>query len=192
MERLKMKKILLMISCLLLSWNASALDLAGIHLVDRMQVGDTVLQLNGGGIRTKFFFKIYVGALYLPEKQTSAEAIIADNRAHRVVLYILHELSSEKLYNSVHEAIEGNHTPAEMSALGAQLNQLKDIFDSVHEVKPNDIVMLDYLPASGTRVTVNGSERGTIAGAGFSRALLRIWLGRNPVQDDLKKGMLGG
>jgi hypothetical protein len=187
-----MKKIILMMCGFLLSFNASALDLAGVHLADTVNVGDTALQLNGGGIRTKFFFKIYVGALYLPEKQASAEAIIADEREHRVVLYMLHELGSEKLFNAFREAIEANQSPAEMAALGAQIRQMAQIFDSVQEVKPGDIIMLDYLPASGTRITVNGTERGTIAGAAFNRALLRIWLGRNPVQDDLKKGMLGG
>lgn len=189
---MKMKKILLTVCCLLLSWNASALDLAGIHLADRMQVGDTVLQLNGGGIRTKWFFKIYVGALYLPEKQSSAEAIIADEHEHRVVLYILHKLSGEKLFNAFKEAIVANHSPAELAALEPQIQQMKQIFVSVQEVKPGDIIALDYLPASGTRITVSGTERGTIAGAEFYRALLKIWLGSNPVQDDLKKGMLGG
>lgn len=187
-----MKKILPLICCLLLSGNAGALDLAGIHLADRMQPGDTVLQLNGGGIRTKWFFRIYVGALYLPQKQTSAEAIIADEHEHGVVLHMLHELSSEKLFNAFKEAIEANHSPAEMAALDAQLRQMAQIFGSVHEVKPGDIIALDYLPASGTRITVNGAERGTIAGAEFNRALLKIWLGKHPVQDDLKKGMLGG
>ncbi len=90
------------------------------------------------------------------------------------------------------EAIEANHSPAEMAALDAQIRQMAQIFGSVHEVKPGDIIALDYLPASGTRITVNGAERGTIAGAEFNRALLRIWLGKHPVQDDLKKGMLGG
>lgn len=187
-----MKKILLMICAVLLSWNASALDLAGIHLADKMQMGDTDLQLNGGGIRTKFFFKIYVGALYLPQKQTSAEAIIADEHEHRVALYILHELSGGKLFNAFNEAIEANHSASELAALNAQIRQMAQIFESVKEVKPGDIIMLDYLPASGTRITVNGTERGVIAGAAFNRALLKIWLGNNPVQDDLKKGMLGG
>jgi hypothetical protein len=186
-----MKKILLVFFGVLLGWNASALDLAGVHLYDTMQVGDTSLQLNGAGIRTKFFFKIYVGALYLPEKQTSAEAIIADSRAYRVLMYIKRTLSSRQFFNSVHEALEDNHTTAEMSAMKPQLDQLKAVFDAVEEVNPNDIVSLDYLPASGTHIMVNGKERGNIAGAEFSRALLRIWLGKNPVQDDLKKGMLG-
>jgi hypothetical protein len=187
-----MKKIILLVCCLFLSWKASALDLAGIHLADKMQAGDAVLQLNGGGIRTRFFFKIYVGALYLTRIQASAEAIIADEHEHRVVLYILHELSSEKLFNAFQEAIEANHSPAEMAALDAQIKQLEQIFGSVKEVKPGDIVMVDYLPANGTRITVNGTERGIIPGVQFNRAILRIWLGKNPVQDDLKKGMLGG
>ncbi len=187
-----MKKILLMICGILLSWNASALDLAGIHLVERMQVGDAVLHLNGGGLRTKFFFDIYVGALYLPEKQTSAEAIIADEHEHRVVMYMLHGLGSKRLYDSLYDAFENNQTPAELQAMDPQIQQMKQIFESVREVKPGDIVTLDYLPASGTRITVNGTERGTIAGADFNRAVLRVWLGKHPVQDDLKKGMLGG
>ena len=187
-----MKKMLPLICCLLLSWNASALDLAGVHLADTAKVGDTELRLNGGGIRTKWFFKIYVGALYLPEKQSSPEAIIADERAHRVALYMLHGLSSQRLFNAFLEAIEANHSPAEMAALDAQIQQMRQIFGAVHEVKPGDSIALDYLPASGTRIAVNGIDRGTIAGAAFNRALLKIWLGSNPVQDDLKKGMLGG
>jgi hypothetical protein len=189
---MKMKRLFLLVSGLLLSWNVGALDLAGIHLADRMQVRDAVLQLNGGGIRTKFFIKIYVGALYLPQKQTSAEAIIADEHEHRIAMYILHELSGEKLFNAFNDAIEANHSAAELTALDAQIQQMKQIFEAVHEVKPGDIIMLDYLPDRGTRITVNGTERGIIAGAAFNRALLKVWLGRNPVQDDLKKGMLGG
>jgi len=187
-----MKKILLVSCCFLLSWNANALDLSGIHLADRVQVGDTELQLNGGGIRTRFFFKIYVGALYLPQKQTSAEVIIADENKHRIAMHILRELSGEKLFGAFKDAIESNHSAAELAELDAQIQQMKQIFEAVQEVKPGDTIMLDYLPDSGTRVTVNGTERGIIAGEPFNRALLKVWLGKHPVQDDLKKGMLGG
>ena len=187
-----MKKTLLMLCFALLSWNVNALEVAGVKLDDKAQVGNASLQLNGAGIRTKFFFKIYVGVLYLPQKQTSGEAIIADEHEHRMALHILHELSSKKLFNSFNEAIEANHTPAELAALDAQIKQLAKIFDAVKEVKPGDVITLDYLPASGTQIGVNGMPRGTIAGAAFNRALLEIWLGGKPVQEDLKKGLLGG
>lgn len=187
-----MNKILLAIYFVLLSWNAHALELAGVKLLDQAQVGNVNLQLNGAGIRTRFFFKIYVGALYLPQKQTSGEAIIADQHEHRMALHILHGLSSEKLFNAFNEAIEANHSAAELAVLDVQLKQMARIFDEVREVKPGDVITLDYLPASGTQISVNGLARGTIAGMAFNRALLKIWLGNKPVQEDLKKGLLGG
>ena len=187
-----MKKILWVVCCVLLGWNANATELAGIKLSDKAQLGEVSLQLNGAGIRTKLFFKIYVGALYLPQKQSSAEAIIADEHEHRMALHILHELSSEKLFTALNEAIKENHTAVEFGALDEQLKQMAKIFDAVKEVKPGDVITLDYLPVSGTQIGVNGTVRGTIAGASFNRALLRIWLGDKPVQGDLKKGLLGG
>lgn len=187
-----MNKIFLLICCAVLSWNVGALELAGIQLADRAQVANANLQLNGAGIRTKLFFKVYIAALYLPQKQTSGEAIIADEREHRMMLHMLREMSSEKLFNAFSEAIEANHTPAEMAALDAQIKLMAQIFEAVKEVKPGDLIMLDYLPASGTQISVNGTVRGTIPGVAFNRALLRIWLGNKPVQDDLKKSLLGG
>ena len=46
---------------------------------------------------------------------------------------------------------------------------------------------------TGTVLSVQGKPMGRpIAGEDFYRALLRIWLGDKPVQDDLKKALLGG
>ena len=94
------KKIQWVVCGLLLSCNVLALEVAGVKLADTAQVGNVNLQLNGAGIRTKFFFKIYVGALYLPQKQNLADTIIADEHEHRVALHIMHELSSKKLYGA--------------------------------------------------------------------------------------------
>ncbi len=187
-----MKKVSLMVCGLLLYGSAGALELAGVKLADTAQVGTANLQLNGAGIRTKLFFKIYVGALYLPQKQISADAIIADDHEHRVALHIVRDMGSDKLLHAFNEAIEANHTKDELDAMGAQFRQMAEIFNAVKEVKPGDVITLDYLPGSGTQISVNGAARGTVAGVAFNRALLKIWLGGKPVQDDLKKGMLGG
>ncbi|MBI5007411.1 MAG: chalcone isomerase family protein [Nitrosomonadales bacterium] len=187
-----MKNIVLLVCGIFLSWNACAFEVAGVKLSDTVQVGSQALVLNGAGIRSKLFFKIYVGALYLPQKQASAEAIIADEREHRVALHIVRDLGSDKLLSAFNEAIEANHSKEELAVLDGQLKQMAQIFNAVKEVKPGDVITLDYLPAGGTQISVNGAARGTIAGAAFNRALLRIWLGNKPVQDDLKKEMLGG
>ncbi len=187
-----MKKILLVITCLLLSINVSAKEVAGVKLADSVQLGGSSLVLNGTGIRTKIIFKVYVAALYATQKQTAAGAVLADNNPQRVALHMLRELSDEKLLDAFNEAIEANHTSAELSGLAASLKQMADIFHQVKEVKEGDVITLDYVAASGTQISVNGTPRGTIAGESFHRALLKIWLGNKPVQDDLKKSLLGG
>ena len=185
-------KILIAILLVCLSMQVAALEVEGVKLDDKVQLGNVTLQLNGAGLRTKFFFDIYVAALYLPKREASAEAVIADQHEHRMALYILHSLSSKKLYGAFTEAIEANHSQAEMAALDAQLKQMEQIFNSVDGVKPGDVIALDFLPVSGTQISINGIVRGTIAGAEFNRALLKIWLGNKPVQEDIKKGLLGG
>lgn len=186
-------KIFLLLACsLMLSWNAIALDLSGVKLDDAVQVGAQPLVLNGAGVRSKWFFKIYIGALYLPQKQTSADAIIADEHVHRVALYMMRGLGSKKLFGAFSEAIKANHTPSELTAMDAELKKMAQIFDEINEVKEGDVITLDYLPASGTQIGVNGTVLGSIAGASFNHSLLKIWLGGKPAQKSLKKAMLGG
>jgi hypothetical protein len=53
-------------------------------------------------------------------------------------------------------------------------------------------IALDWTGAA-TQLLVDGKPVGRpIQGEDFYRALLRIWLGDKPVQDDLKKALLGG
>ena len=40
-------------------------------------------------------------------------------------------------------------------------------------------------------VNVKGSQRGTMPGKDFSRAMLSIWFGPKPPNEGLKRGMLG-
>lgn len=187
-----MKKLLLGMVVCLLCIPAMALEVAGVKLADTAQVGAQPLLLNGAGVRTKWFFKVYVGALYLSQKQGSADAVIADGREHRIALHMLRDLGSKKLYGAFSEAIAANHTPAELNALDAELRQMAQIFDAIKEAKQGDVITLDYLPASGTQISVNGTAGGTIPGAAFNRALLKIWLGGKPAQESLKKELLGG
>ena len=57
---------------LLLCGAAQAAEVEGVKLADKVQVGGAELVLNGAGVRTRVFFKVYVGALYLRAKSTAA------------------------------------------------------------------------------------------------------------------------
>jgi hypothetical protein len=49
---------------------AGATTVDGILVANTAEVGGTQLVLNGAGLRTKFFFHVYVGALYLRARTT--------------------------------------------------------------------------------------------------------------------------
>ena len=188
---MEMNKILLLICCLSLSLNASALEVAGVKIADSVHLGGRDLVLNGAGLRTKFFFKVYVAALYLGERTHAAEAALNQSGEKRVALHILREISDERMLHGFNEVMAANHTPAEMQALEPELKELTAIFHAVGKVKEGDLVVLDYLPDSGTQIIVNGLLKGNIPGAVFNRALFKIWLGDKPAQPDLKQKMLG-
>jgi hypothetical protein len=80
-----------------------------------------------------------------------------------------------------------------MKALEPRIAQLVAIMAEMKVAKEGMAITLDWIPGSGTQVTVAGKPSGKpIEGEDFYRALLRIWLGEKPVQDDLKKALLGG
>jgi len=147
------------------------------------------LQLNGMGYRTKFIFDIYVGALYTETKVDSRDAAQALTGPKRVLMHIVYdEVSKEKMGGGWQEGFEENNSEEGLKALQSRLTTFKGFFP---DLKNGDIVLLDYIPASGTRVTINGSEKGVIEGADFYTALLDVWLGEEPADDDLKDAMLG-
>lgn len=184
-------KILIAVLLLCLPLQAMALDVAGVKLDDKVQVGSATLQLNGAGTRTKIFFDLYVAALYLGEKKTSAAAVLADAGEKRMALQLLRDVGAKTLLGAFNAAIEANHTPAELAALDASIKEFSAIFSTMSEVKIGDVIALDYQPSSGTQVSVNGASKGKIAGPAFNTALLKIWLGGKPAQADLKQKMLG-
>jgi hypothetical protein len=166
-----------------------ALEVAGVNVADKTKVGASELLLNGAGIRTRVVFKVYVGALYLTEKKSGAAEALAQKGAKRVALTMLRELSAQRLNEAFEKGIQANHSAAELEALKPRIAELLSLFT---DAKKGDVILLDFLPESGTVVNVNGQAKGKpIPGEDFYRALLRIWLGDKPVDGDLKKGMLG-
>jgi len=174
--------------------SAAAAEIEGVKLADKLRVSDAgpELILNGAGVRTRVFFKVYVGALYLQKKENATDAVLADAGPKRVAMHLLRDLTAEQLFSALNDGLKNNHTPEQLAKLGPQLKQLEDIFNAVKAAKNGDVILLDYLPGAGTRVTVRGDDKGTIPGEEFNRALLRIWLGNQPADASLKKAMLGG
>lgn len=185
-----MKKLFII---LLLSFavQSHALEIAEVNLDEKIQLDKNQLVLNGAGIRKKFLVKVYIGALYLGEKTRTADAVLADTGVKRMSFILLREVSGKQILDGINEAILPNNTEEEMKAIESRLFLFEKMFVPVHEIKKGEIVNLDYIPGLGTRVSVNGIDKGIIEGADFYRSLLKIWVGKKPVQSALKKSVLG-
>ncbi len=170
---------------------AFAYRIADTEIPDTVQLVDTntSLVLNGAGIREKFFVDIYIGALYLPEKNGDAAAILNATAPASMLMHFLYgEISRDKITDGWQDGLEANTSASEMQALQPALDKFNSLFLTAHE---GDDVRIDYQPGNGTAVRINGEWRGTVDDDAFFRALLRVWLGPHPVSNDLKAGLLG-
>jgi hypothetical protein len=172
---------------------AQTAEVEGVKLDPSAQVGGAALQLNGAGLRTRVFFKVYVAGLYVPQKSSSAATLLAQKGPRRVAITMLRNVDADTFSGALVEGLRANHSEAQMAAMKPQVDALTASFKAAGEAKKGDVIHLDFLPDSGTQLTVNGQARGNaIAGEEFFAALLRVWLGDKPADADLKKGMLGG
>jgi hypothetical protein len=172
-----------------------AAELEGVSLQERIRVDGQELQLNGIGLRTRaLFFKIYVGGLYLPEKSTSASTALAARGAKRIQLTMVRKADAEQFVESILYGLRANHSEAQLAAVRLQTDHLMGMIRRIGTSQKGAIIVLDYAPSSdGTTLFVNGKPAGRpMAGEEFFRTLMRIWLGENPVQLDLKAALLGG
>ena len=181
---------LALIATLASASHAFALDIEGVKLADKMNVGGQEVVLNGAGVRKRAIFKVYVGSLYLPAKAGSTQEVLT-RAPRRIQLNLLRNLSSDQLIGALMDGLKQNLTAAEMQAINVQTGELAAIMKSFGEAKEGSVVTLDFID-SVTTITLDGVARGSVDGVAFNDALTRIWIGEHPAQADLKKAMLGG
>jgi hypothetical protein len=177
---------------LLFALAASAAEVAGVKIDDKTRVGNAELALNGAGLRKRAFFQVYALGLYVQQKSGNAATVIEQPGPKRVAIHMLRDVGADAFNEALAEGIRANHSDADAKALEPRLKELGAIIGSVGEAKKGMAINLDWTGGE-TQVLIQGKPTGKpIAGEDFYRALLRVWLGDRPVQDDLKKALLGG
>jgi len=175
-----------------LAATVGAADVSGVRLEDKAQVESRDVVLNGAGLRTRFrVVKVYVIGLYLPEKKSDASAVLALAGPKRAEIHMLRDVGADTFTDALVEGLKANHSEADYKALEPRVKELSDTMAQIGEAKKDMVIALDWT-GGGTILVVNGKPAGKpIAGEDFYKALLRIWIGDKPVQDDLKKSLLG-
>lgn len=165
---------------------ALAKTVQGVTFPDTSSVGGKPVTLNGMGVRVAYIFvKVYVGGLYLATPTHDATAAIQTDEPKRVLLQFLRDVTHEEMVNAMREGFA--HTAS--TALQPQVDQFSGFF--TQPLVTGSQASFDYVPGTGTTVTIGGQAKGTIPGADFMRALWGIWLGDKPADANLKAGMLG-
>lgn len=78
-------------AALIASPGLQAAEVAGVKVDERIRVGSNELVLNGAGLRSKLFVKVYVGALYVGQKASTTAAIIEQNGPRRILMRLLRD-----------------------------------------------------------------------------------------------------
>jgi len=161
---------------------------SGVTMSDSIVIDNQTLELNGLALRKKVIFKVYVAGLYLPQKQKSAEAILAADEMRCMQMHFVRSVDASKINEGWRDGLSANTANASP--------ELKKQFDTLYswmeKVKDGDLLSFTYIPGQGTRVKVKGQLKGTLEGKAFADALLACWIGPKPGPGEgFKRDILG-
>ena len=184
-------RTLIFLFCLTLGLPAmSQTKIGGIVMPNVIKAGDEYLKINGGGIREKFFFDLYVGVLYLREKSSDGHAIMNADEPMAMKLRVIsgmvdNDNFEEALREGFDKSTKNNIAP------------IKDRIEKIiavgfkEDIKTGDVYDLIYLPNDGVSLYRNNNFQVKLKGLDFKKALFGIWLSDDPVDSGLKKALLG-
>lgn len=161
-----------------------------VKLPAKIKHDDTDLKLNGAGLRKKYWFKIYVLGLYTEQKSTNASTIVNTDKPMGMRLVVTSSMvTSENFAESTREGFKRS-LKGKTAPLQSKIDAFIATF-SESEIKEGDVYDLWYTPGVGLKSYRNGTYQSTVEGFDFKKALFGIWLGDEPVDEDLHNSLLG-
>ncbi len=175
------------------SWHAwAAVEIKGAKFNDTYQLANQALQLNGAGVRVKIVIDVYAAGLYVPHKEHNATALISQPGPKSMQIVLLRDLTGEDFADAMVKGFKKNNSDADVAKYQPKLDEIRALMMGFGQVKKGTSIHIDNTPGVGTRVLVDGVQKGPeMTGDDFYAALLRIWLGSSPVDSDLKEALTG-
>lgn len=171
---------------------AASVEINGVKVEDSVDVKGSKLPLNGAGTRYKGPFKVYVAGLYTGKKASSMEEVVSQPGAKRLHATMVRDIDATELGKLLSRGVEDNMGKAEMSKLIPGLIKMSELFSAHKNLKSGDTFTIDWVPGTGTLITVKGKVDGEVfKEPEFFKALMSIWLGPVPADHKLKDALLG-
>jgi len=173
--------------------HAAPIELAGVKIEDNVSLAGKSLVLNGAGIRYKAVFKVYTAGLYVEKKANTPDGVLDQPGPKRMTITMLREIDSAELGKLFSRGIEDNMEKGSFSKLIPGVMRMSQVFSNHKVLKPGETFTIDWVPGTGTVLTVMGKVEGEpFIEDAFFEALMRIWLGPKSAHCRLKESLLGG
>lgn len=171
--------------------SAFATAIAGVKFADTLKLGGKDLQLNGVGVRRGLVNNMYVAGLYLQAKASTPNEVLTAPGPRRITLVMLNDISSEDLGDAFIKALNSNLDQPDRQKSIKHIVNFGELFASVQGLKKGDKVDVDWSPESGMQCYINSMKFGeAIKELTFYNAILKTWLGANPIDPALKLKLL--
>lgn len=178
--------------CISVGVQAATIDVGGAKIEDAIELAGSKLQLNGSGVRYRAVFKVYAAGLYLGKKAATAEEFFAAPGPKRLSITLLRDVDADDLGKAFTKGFEENSPKADMSKLNPGLVKMGQIFSDQKKMLTGEGFTVDWVPGTGTVISVKGKPQGEpFKEPEFYAALMRIWLGPSPADAKLKDALLG-
>ena len=166
--------------------------IGGVRFEPQAQVAGQALQLNGTGLRALRIFKAYAAALYLPQRASSADAVVSQAGAKRLQIRMLWGVPVAEFIKAFDVGVKRNHPPEVQAQLAERVARFDALLTPLGKIASGDTVNLDFQPGQGLVFSHNGRSVGAaIPGEDFYAALLRVFIGEQVSDDKLRAGLLG-
>lgn len=167
-------------------------EVEGFRFDSSIRLGGTDLVLNGVGVRKRFFIPVYVAGLYVPQRSSDPETLLNQRGPRRMALKFAREVEAELFMTSLDVGMRKHYSPQQFSAWKDQWDTLTKVISTMVLARRADVVTWDYTPEEGARLMQNSVPRvPSMRSEEFYNAVLRVWLGPQPADEDLKRGLLG-
>lgn len=173
------------------AWS-QAVTVADVKYEPTQTLGDSTVRLNGAGVRYKAVFKVYTAGLYLEKKASTPQEVASQRGPKRLSITMLREIDSTELGKLFSRGMEDNMDRAAFSRIVPGVLRMSQIFSDHKKLQAGDQFMIDWIPGTGTVITVKGKVQGEpFKEPEFFNALMGIWLGNLPADFKLKDALLG-
>ena len=169
---------------------AKSAEIEGVVFANEIQASEDpshLLRVHGMGLlRYRVVFRGYVAALYLPDGIPGERAL--EDVPRRLELSYFWSIAGSDFARAANQLLARELTTTQLASLRPRID---DLHRSYKDVRPDDRYSLTYLPSVGTELRLNDELLTTIPGNDFAEAYFGIWLGKQPLDVELRDQLLG-